>query len=239
MMRQLALLIILLSSVVAPAAAQGTPEAESADSVCASLVSVTPEATPSGDPSPPIDLTTLDFDLIFLDAMIPHAEVTIAMAIVARDNSHRAEIGELTNEVIAAQQLQLQAMRTWRSEWYPDTPALTQQQLTTAMIMKLSDSPGVGGVAGLEEMDDSHRRENLAALCASGDQVDLVFIDTVIAHNSSSIVLAKEAQNRSTHREIKELALSTITAQQNQIDQLLAWRDAWFPGAPVQGSHDN
>jgi uncharacterized protein (DUF305 family) len=230
-------LTVALMLTISSAGAQATPEARSADSVCSAIASATPEATPSSDPEIPIYLTALDFDLIFLDAMIPHAEGAVALATVARDNSELPEIHQITAEIIETQQLQLRSMRNWRVEWYPDIPRLTQPQLIDAMIMKLSDSPGVGGVAGLEEMDDTHRRENLVALCESGDQVDLTFIDTLIAHNSSSIVLAREARSRSTHGEIKELASSIVDTQQYQIDQLLAWRDAWFPGGPVQDHH--
>jgi uncharacterized protein (DUF305 family) len=237
MMRRCAFLIIVFLAVVTPAAAQSTPEADPADAVCAPFAAATPQATPIVKSEKKVDVAALEFDLIFLEAMIPHVESAIEMAVVAGDNSQRAEIDQFSQETIEAQQLQVETMRTWRADWYPDVPALTQQQLVEAMIVKLSDSPGVGGVAGLEEMNESHRRADLAALCASGDQIDLTYIDTVIAHGSSTIVLAKEAQNRSTHREIKEMAASIVTAQQYQIDQLLAWRESWFPNVPIGDHH--
>ena len=223
MMRRCAFLIIIILSMVAPAAAQSTPEADSADAVCAPLASASPQATPIVESEQKVDVAALEFDLIFLDAMIPHIQSATTMAVVVGNNSDRAEILQFAQETAEVQRLQVETMRTWRADWYPDVPALSQQQLIEAMIVKLSDSPGVGGVAGLEEMNESHRQADLAALCASGDQIDITYIDNVIAHNSSAIVLAKEALNRSTHREIKELAASIVTAQQYQIDQLLAW----------------
>ena len=236
-MRRCAFLIIVFLAVVAPAAAQSTPEADSADAVCAPFDSATPQATPIVESESAVDIAALEFDLIFLDAMIPHVQSVVSMAVVVGNNSDRAEILQFAQEAIEVQRLQVETMRTWRADWYPDVPALSQQQLIEAMIVKLSDSPGVGGVAGLEEMNESHRQADLAALCASGDQIDITYIDTVIAHNSSAIVLAKEAQNRSKHREIKEMAASIVTAQQYQIDQLLAWREAWFPDTPIGDHH--
>ena len=237
MMRRCAFLITVFLAVVTPAAAQSTPEADPANKICAPNTSATPQATPVVKSEMKVEVAELEFDLIFLDAIVPHVESAIEMAVVAGDNSQHPEIDQFAQETIEAQQLQVETMRTWRADWYPDVPALTQQQLVEAMIVKLSDSPGVGGVAGLEEMNESHRRADLAALCASGDHFDLTYIDTVIAHSSSAIVLAKEAQNRSMHREIKEMAASIVTAQQYQIDQLLAWRESWFPNVPIGDHH--
>jgi uncharacterized protein (DUF305 family) len=237
MMRRFAFLIIVFLAVATPAAAQSTPEEDPANKICAPNTSTTPQATPVVEPEQTVDVAELEFDLIFLEAMIPHVKSAIEMAVVAGDNSQHAEIDQFAQETIEAQQLQAETMRTWRADWYPDVPVLTQQQLVEAMIVKLSDSPGVGGVAGLEEMNESHRQADLAALCASGDEIDITYIDTMIAHNSSAIVLAKEAQNRSTHREIKEMAASIVTAQQYQIDQLLAWRESWFPDTPIGDNH--
>jgi uncharacterized protein (DUF305 family) len=135
------------------------------------------------------------------------------------------------------QQAQMESLQKWRDEWYPDAPALSRLQLIQAMNMKLAESPGVGGVAGLEEMDAVHRDADLANLCAADGEIDLVYIDSVIAHNGSSIILARAAADRSTHRDIRELADGLISMQQYEIDQLLAWREAWFSGTPIPEHH--
>jgi uncharacterized protein (DUF305 family) len=210
---------------------QATPAPRSANEVCAPFAGGTPVPTPTADAG--VDLAGLDFDLIFLDAMIPHVQNSVDMAIVANQRGTRTEITDFTEQEIPIQQGYVDAMRLWREEWYPDTPALTQLQLVQAMNMKLADSPGVGGVAGLEVMDASHRDADLAELCASGAEIDLTYIDSVIAHNGSSIILARVSADRSTHREIRELSDVMIAMQQYEIDQLLAWRDAWYQGTPI------
>ena len=237
-MRRVGVLICLTFTVLlAPhvVSGQATPVPTTADEVCAPIAGGTPVPSPTAVAD--VDLAALDFDLIFLEAMIPHIQNSIDMAIVVRERSGRAEMTAFTEQELQNMQAQVGAMRQWRAEWYPDTPALSQSQLVQAMSMKLADSPGVGGVAGLEEMDARHRDADLAAVCSSGGDIDLAYIDAVIAHNGSSIILARAAADRSTHREIRELAGGMIAMQQYEIDQLLAWRGEWFPGTPIPNDH--
>jgi uncharacterized protein (DUF305 family) len=237
MNRRVLVPIALLFVLVMPAlvAAQATPDAQTAEAVCGRIAG-TPVGTPTTVDLSVGDLQALDFDLIFLDAMIPHVQASMDMATIARDRSARPEVVEFANAIISGQQPQVEAMVAWRAEWYPDVPALSWLQLVDAMNMKLSESPGVGGVAGLEAMDPTHRTADLASLCGSGD-IDLAFIDALIAHNGSSIILAKAAIDRSTHREVREIGGSLATTQQYEIDQLLAWRAAWYAGTPIPDDH--
>jgi uncharacterized protein (DUF305 family) len=237
MIRRMLLPIVLIAVLAMPVAvaAQATPGVASAEAVCGRIAG-TPVATPTAIDLSVSDLQALDFDLIFLDAMIPHLQASIDMATVARDRSQRPEVVEFASAIISGQQPQVDAMATWRAEWYPDAPALSWLQLVDAMNMKLLESPGVGGVAGLEAMDPTHRAADLADLCGS-DDVDLAFIDALIAHNGSSIILAKAAIDRSTHREVRETGGSLATTQQFEIDQLLAWRTAWYAGTPIPDDH--
>jgi uncharacterized protein (DUF305 family) len=61
---------------------------------------------------------------------------------------------------------------------------------------------------------------------------DLAFIDGMTAHHQQAIEEAKAAQVRARRPEVKRLAADIIKAQQAEIDQLQAWRRAWFPNAP-------
>ncbi len=219
------------------ASAQATPTSQSADQICG-IFEATPGAAPDASPQAiEIDLTALDFDLIYLDAMIPHHQAAIAMAIVLLERTDRQEMKDLATSIIETEQVELAIMTGWRAEWYPDIPQLTEMQLIDAMNVKLSDNPGVGGVAGLEEMGREHTSEDVQALCVSGDDIDITFIDTMIAHHSSTIILSREGVNRAVHGEIKQLSDSIIAAQQFNIDQMLAWREAWFPGTPIPDHH--
>lgn len=57
------------------------------------------------------------FDKEFLENMIVHHQGAINMAELARINAKHDEIKELANEVIAAQNTEINLMRTWQNDW--------------------------------------------------------------------------------------------------------------------------
>jgi uncharacterized protein (DUF305 family) len=59
------------------------------------------------------------FDKAFIDAMIPHHQSAIEMAKVAREESKIPEIKELAENIVSAQQKEIEQMKQWREEWYP------------------------------------------------------------------------------------------------------------------------
>ena len=59
------------------------------------------------------------FDEAFMDAMIPHHQSAIEMAQVALEKSDNPKIKELAENIISAQQREIEQMREWRMEWYP------------------------------------------------------------------------------------------------------------------------
>jgi len=59
------------------------------------------------------------FDRAFIDAMIPHHQSAIDMARVALENSDDPKIKELAENIVSAQQKEIEQMKQWREEWYP------------------------------------------------------------------------------------------------------------------------
>jgi uncharacterized protein (DUF305 family) len=59
------------------------------------------------------------FDKAFIDAMIPHHQSAIEMATVAREKSENPRIKELAQDIISAQKREIEQMKQWRKEWYP------------------------------------------------------------------------------------------------------------------------
>jgi uncharacterized protein (DUF305 family) len=60
------------------------------------------------------------FDEAFIDAMIPHHQSAIEMAKVANEKSEIPEIEELAQNIVSAQKREIQQMRRWREQWYPE-----------------------------------------------------------------------------------------------------------------------
>jgi uncharacterized protein (DUF305 family) len=60
------------------------------------------------------------FDRAFIDAMTPHHESAIAMAEVALQESENPEIRRIAEDIVSAQEREIEQMRRWRQEWYPE-----------------------------------------------------------------------------------------------------------------------
>jgi uncharacterized protein (DUF305 family) len=59
------------------------------------------------------------FDKAFIDAMIPHHQSAIEMAKVAYQESKNDKIKELAQNIVSAQQEEIEQMKRWRRQWYP------------------------------------------------------------------------------------------------------------------------
>ncbi|HZB10005.1 MAG TPA: DUF305 domain-containing protein [Rubrobacter sp.] len=60
------------------------------------------------------------FDKAFIDAMIPHHQSAIDMAEVANEKSENQRIKELAQNIVSAQKREIEQMKGWRREWYPE-----------------------------------------------------------------------------------------------------------------------
>lgn len=58
------------------------------------------------------------FDLRFINAMIPHHEGALVMAQDALNKSKRPEIKQLAQNILKSQQAEIEQMRQWRKAWY-------------------------------------------------------------------------------------------------------------------------
>jgi uncharacterized protein (DUF305 family) len=58
------------------------------------------------------------FDLRFINAMIPHHEGALTMAKEAAEKSSRPEINQLAQAILSSQQPEIDQMKQWRKDWY-------------------------------------------------------------------------------------------------------------------------
>jgi uncharacterized protein (DUF305 family) len=58
------------------------------------------------------------FDLRFIEAMIPHHQSAVDMALDALEKTRRAEIRQMANEIISAQESEINLMMSWKNLWY-------------------------------------------------------------------------------------------------------------------------
>ena len=65
-------------------------------------------------------------------------------------------------------------------------------------------------------------------LWSADDQCDLRFIEAMIPHHEGALVMAKDAIAKSKRPEIQKLAQEILDSQKAEIEQMQAWRKAWY-----------
>ncbi|MBD0334885.1 MAG: DUF305 domain-containing protein [Cyanobacteria bacterium Co-bin13] len=157
-----------------------------------------------------------DYDLRFVDAMIPHHEGAVEMAQAVLENSERPELRELATEIVEAQAQEIGQMQQWRQSWYPeaaDTP--------------MAWNPDTNQMEPMTSQQVSAMRMNMDLGKADTD-FDLRFINAMIPHHEGAVMMAEDAQQKSDRPEIQSLAQDIITSQQAEIEQMQQWRQAWY-----------
>lgn len=67
--------------------------------------------------------------------------------------------------------------------------------------------------------------------------IDAHFIEQMIPHHEGAIAMAQVALERSERPEIASLAQGIIDAQTKEIDDMKAWYEEWYGGAPAAAGH--
>ena len=143
------------------------------------------------------------FDAQFIDSMIEHHRGAITMAQQALKESQRPEIKQLAQNIITTQQQEIDQMAGWRTQWYPD----------------VQPTGGTGMAMGDMEVNAD-----------TSMPFDQRFITAMVAHHEGAIAMAREAQTKAEHPEIKQLAEAIIKAQEAEVAQLKTWQEQWFGG---------
>jgi uncharacterized protein (DUF305 family) len=147
-------------------------------------------------------------DRRFIDAMVPHHQGAIDMAEVALTNAEHERIKQLSRAIISTQQAEIKELKSIKEEEF-GTSEVPMQMSPQQMQM-------MGMMADPQEL-------------ANREPFDKAFIDAMIPHHQSAIVMAKVAYQESENPRIKELAKNIVSAQQSEIEQMLQWRQAWYP----------
>lgn len=62
--------------------------------------------------------TAKPFDKAFIEEMIPHHQMAVMMAEMLKNSTTRPEMKQLAEDIIKAQNKEIEQMRSWHSQWY-------------------------------------------------------------------------------------------------------------------------
>jgi uncharacterized protein (DUF305 family) len=156
-----------------------------------------------------------EFDLMYIDMMIPHHESIIALGQVALPELTDPRLIEIAEAVVETQTAEIDALTELRQEWYGDAEPVS-------MNMMMEGMPGMGTDMAMMEQQMSAELQ-VQSFCAAEDK-DLAFIEQVIPHHQMAIDASEMALEQAVHPELKEIAQDVIDAQQQEIDTLEAIR---------------
>ena len=136
----------------------------------------------------------------YLAEMVPHHEEAI---LAARElgRSERPEMRRLGEDIVRSQTAQVDQMRGWLAEWWPDTAEDTAYR------------PMMRDLTGLE-----------------GDALDRAFLDDMVRHHMMAVMMSQQllTGRGAAHQEVTDLARRISAEQRAEIAQMRTWQRVWF-----------
>jgi len=93
----------------------------------------------------------------------------------------------------------------------------------------MTANSNANNMPGMSGMDHSMMQSSPNAASAP---YDLQFLDTMSRHHQAAIEMARPAETKAQHAEVKELARNIIRDQEREISQMKGWREQWFKDQP-------
>jgi uncharacterized protein (DUF305 family) len=158
-----------------------------------------------------------DYDLRFIDAMIPHHEGAVSMAQDLAQKTKRPELQQLAKNIIAEQRQEIAQMKQWRKQWYPQaaaTPMAWHAQMNHMMPMSTAQVKAMRMDLDLGVADAAY---------------DLRFLEAMVPHHEAAVVMAKDLAQKSKRPELQTLGKAIIKSQQAEIEQMKQWQKTWYP----------
>ena len=157
-----------------------------------------------------------NYDLRFIDSMLPHHQGALVMAQSAIQKSKRPELVKFAKNIITEQKQEIAQMQQWRKQWYPKasaTPMMWHAAMNHEMPMTTAHKESMMMNMSLGEADA---------------RFDKRFLDAMIPHHQGAVTMAKDSLKKSKRPELQKLAQNIITSQQAEISQMTRWQQQWY-----------
>ncbi|MEN6372832.1 MAG: DUF305 domain-containing protein [Armatimonadota bacterium] len=142
------------------------------------------------------------FEQSFLQNMIQHHQGAIEMSQLALTRATHPELRQFAEKIISDQRREQQQFASWLKNWYQVSTVRQQTPMDTQMTAQL---------------------RNL-----SGRDFEIRYMQDMIIHHSEAVQMASDAEQKTLHPEVKDVALKIITEQSQEITQLKNWLMLWY-----------
>ena len=161
---------------------------------------------------------SIPVDQEFIDMMVAHHQSGVEMAKLAQERAEHPELKQFVDGVVAAQDSEIARMRQWRQAWFGSDSAPSTHREAGMANLKMGHA-AMPGTMDMKEVVEGLR---------TADPFDKAFIEAMVPHHESALQMAKQAQDRAEHPEIKGLADAIVTAQTRDIATMKVWLKAWY-----------
>ncbi len=157
-----------------------------------------------------------NYDLRFIDSMVPHHQGALIMAQEVLQKSKRPELIKFAKGIITEQKKEIAQMQQWRKQWYPKasaTPMMWHTQTNHQMAMTAEHKQSMMMSMSLGKADAGFDRR---------------FLDAMIPHHQGAVTMAQDSLQKSKHPELQKLSQNMIKSQQSEIDRMTQLRQKWY-----------
>ena len=155
-----------------------------------------------------------NIDKHFIEAMIPHHESAVVMAKQALEKAKRPEIKTLATNIINDQNKEIADMTAWYKNWFGKDVTKVSGGMMDGNMMSSGGMHGGG--------------QNEMAVLENAADFDKAFIEAMIPHHQSAIMMAEMLQSGTSRPEMQQLAKNIIASQSKEIKQMQAWYTQWY-----------
>lgn len=159
-------------------------------------------------------------DKAFVREMVPHHQMAVEMADIAKMDGNHKQIRALAGRIITAQKAEIATMKTIARRLGVTPAAMPDGGHMSDRMMADLETLGVS-------MEDSGMAMNMHHLHGA-KPFDRVFIDMMIPHHQGAIRMARAELAKGTDRALRRIARGIVADQAKEIRQMNAWRKAWY-----------
>lgn len=152
-------------------------------------------------------LSGKSYDIAWMSQMIEHHKGALTMAQMCVKACKVPKVKAAAQGIIADQTKEINQMTGWLKSWYNAKPDTKQQALMRADMKPMMDN-AMGNMAPMGDMPMP---------------ADKSFLEGMIPHHESAVMMGKDALKKASKPELKKFAQSVIDAQTREINQYKTW----------------